>query len=478
MAHWLALSGFPGQRTLYDGICRLEPGSLLDLRGGRVAARRYWTPRYERPLRAPREELVARLRERLTEAVRRRSTGEDSAVMLSGGLDSSTVAAVAARAIEPESRPSGSYSAIFPDHPSVDESALIDHLCGTLSLPSTQAVVRGGSVIAGALPYLERFELPPISPNLFFWNPLLRRAREDGIAVMLDGEGGDEVYGCSPMLLADRLRGARLLSLRNLMRQIPGGGGRLTSQARRRFWREYILKGITPAPIHRAVRRARGLRRYAPEVLTPATALAYGETLANEAWKSNPGPRWWAYLLEITVHGMGPAVTYDHVRRRAAMAGIEPRHPLVDVDVLELVLRLPPELAFDPDFNRPLLREATAGLLPDELRLRPTKSNFDAVFHAMLAGPDLPLVRALLGDPAARIGEFVELPALRQLMLEPDPPNGRTTRQRWAVELWRMATAELWLRQQEDPSAPRRFLEQFGFEPTNVELKVRELALT
>ena len=478
MAHWLAFSGMPGEHTLYEGVSQLRAGCLLSMRDGRRAVRRYWAPRYERPLRLPREEIVDRLRECLVEAVRRRSTGADSAVMLSGGLDSSTVAALAGGAIEADLRPGHSYSAVFPDHPSVDESAFIDRLCDALSLSSTRAVVRGGSVLAGALPYVQRFELPPNSPNLFFWNPLLQRARENGTAVMLDGEGGDELFGLSPMLMADRLRSARLLSLRRLMRTIPGTGGRVARPVRRRLWREFVLKGAVPPAVHRAVRRARGFERHSPEVLKRSTALTYARSIDTESWKSLPGPRWWSFLVDVTTRGMGPALTYDHNRRRAALAGIEPRHPLVDPDVIELILRLPPELAFDPNLTRPLMREVTAGLMPDEVRLRPRKSSFDAVFHEMLAGPDLPHLGALVGDPSARIGEYVDIDAVNRKLLDPGAPDDPGERQTWAVQLWRMATAELWLRLQEDPDAPRRFAERAGLLPNDVELETRQPALS
>ncbi|MDX6667047.1 MAG: hypothetical protein QOK04_427, partial [Solirubrobacteraceae bacterium] len=55
VAHWLARSGQPGGRTLYDGVFRLRPSHLLALGPAPATPRRYWSPRYERPLRASRE---------------------------------------------------------------------------------------------------------------------------------------------------------------------------------------------------------------------------------------------------------------------------------------------------------------------------------------------------------------------------------------------------------------------------------------
>lgn len=472
VGHWLAVSGMPGDRTLYSGVRRLRAAHLLPL--GERAARphRYWTPRYRKPLAAGRAELADGLRSRLATAVERRLPPPGrGAVMLSGGLDSATVAGLAARAPDEARRPERAYSATFPDHPSVDESALIGRLCEAYGLSGSRAVVRSGSVIAGAVQYLDRWGLPPVSPNLFFWQPLLRRAAGDGVALMIDGEGGDEVFGLSPPLLADRIRRGRLRDARRLVRSIPGADGAPTEASIRRILREHGWKAGTPWAVHRAVRAIRRPRIYAPPWFRPETADAYGRGDDHAAWKRTPGPRWWAYLLDTTTSGMGPALVYDHVRRRAVMAGLEPpRHPLVDVDVIEYVLRLPPELAFDPYLSRPLLREAMAGLLPDEVRLRASKSTFDAVFHESLAGPDLPAARELLDASSARIGAYVDLAEVGARLLDRQPPTRPWPLMHWALHIWRLVTAECWLRTLEDPAFPSQLAGEAGLAAADLEV--------
>jgi asparagine synthase (glutamine-hydrolysing) len=445
LGHWLAHGRQPGDRTLHAGVHRLEPAHLLGFGDAPPVAWRYWTPRYREPDPGDLADHADGLRSVLDTAVDRRCErgSASTGVLLSGGLDSSTVAALAT-GLDTDRRVARSYSATFPAHPSVDETALINLLCRDLALDGTRADVRGGSVLAGAIEYIAHWQVPPPSPNLFFWLPLLRRAARDGVEVLLDGEGGDELFGLSPYLLADRVRRARLYDAVDLVRRIPGGGPHLNRASIWRFVRDYGIKGAVPGSMQRAVRRGRGAGRYAPPWLRANVARAVFDADTTTDWKDLDGPRWWSHLVAVTTRGAGGGMTYDHVRRRAALAGLQARHPLVDVDVVEYVLGLPPELAFDPRHSRPLLRAAMTGRLPDEVRLRATKSYFDAVFHESLAGADLPVARDLLAPGDAALAPYVDLEAVGERLLASPPPPAQ--RQGWAIALWRLLTAECWLR--------------------------------
>jgi asparagine synthase (glutamine-hydrolysing) len=444
LAHWLSLSGTPVGRTLFDGVHQLAPAHRLDMERQPPRVTRYWAPTYVRPARTSSAEAAAGLRTVLSEAVRRRSDGAATGVLLSGGLDSSTVAALATE-LPDGVRPRRAYSAVFPDHPTIDEEALINRLSAAFDLEITRVVVRSGSVLSGALAYVREWELPPISPNLFFWLPLLRGASADGVDALLDGEGGDELFGLSPYLLADYLRHGRIRGALRLLNRIPGTTERTPRRAKRPILVRYGIKGVAPAALHEAARRHRGGPTYTAEWLRPAIADLFLESHEASGWKRLAGPRWWTYLVDLFTRGLAITMMLDHVRHRGAMCGVEPRHPILDVDVIEHVLRLPPELAWDPRWSRPIMREALAGRLPDEVRLRVTKSTFDAIFHASLAGPDLPLARELLDPDRAAVSEYVDGEALRRLVAAPPEP---TARLQWAMEVWRLSTAELWLEHQ------------------------------
>jgi hypothetical protein len=204
-------------------------------------------------------------------------------------------------------------------------------------------------------------------------------------------------------------------------------------------------------------------------------AQAYVESGDFASWKRTRGPLWWSFLRFLVIENPALGIAYDQMRLRAAGGGVAPRHPLKDVDLIELALRLPPEAAYDGSLSRPLLREAMAGLLIDRIRSRPAKSSFDAVFHDSLVA-DLEVARALLLAPDAEVRAYVDVDLVDELELRPGAPADYGSRQWWSVRLWRLLTAECWLRLQGDRGLPRRLLEAAGAADADYELVAGEPA--
>ena len=382
VARWLAGGGPPAGRTLYAGVHRLGGGQQLELGGGAPRERSWWQPRYAGVGTVG----VPEVREALREAVTRRMD-PTAGVLLSGGIDSATVAGFAALA-GPGLR---TVSAVFPDEPSVDESALVALLADRLGARSETYEGRAGAALAGTLPYLEAWALPPSSPNLFFWLPMLRGAAAGGVGALLDGEGGDELFGAPRYLLADALLRGRPDRALRLARRFPGAGPRPPWRPVRQVLIDYGLRGAVPR-LRRPVRAPAWMREQPARLYEASDPAGQG---------SADGPRWWRGLVFSQRSTDGPVLAREHVRRRSELAGVEPRHPLQDVDLVELMLRADPRIAFDPLLNRPLLRGAVEGLIPEEVRLRPRKSTFDAVFQRSIHGPER-AVEPLLRDAVPR----------------------------------------------------------------------------
>lgn len=448
LAHWLTMSRRPGSATLYAGLRRLDPGTTLLLDRHGTHAQRYWAPRFVEPLDGSSKELATQLRSALDLAVRRRlDPSASSAVLMSGGLDSSSVAAVAAT--EARERVTA-YSAVFPDHPAVDESGLISELRTTLDLAGVNADVRAGGLLASALDSIREWELPLRSWGDFWALPLLRAAASNGARVVLGGDGGDELFGARSYLLADRVLEGRPYGALQLAHELPGAGDDPPRRDLARIMVNTALSGAAPYRLHDLVERVRA-HRQTPGWLRPNVAQSLIQSDDPLAWKRLDGPRWWAHTAHGLTRGIEETGVFEHQRRRAETAGLQARHPLFDLELLELALRQPPLATFDRHMSRPILRASVADVLPDAVRLRPGKAWFDSLLIDSLAGSDGAVIRRLLTDPRSELGAYVDLASLQRSFFDHPSIGAGQPEFRWMWQIWRLATAECWLRFQTDP---------------------------
>jgi asparagine synthase (glutamine-hydrolysing) len=446
VAHWITMSNRPGSATLYAGIHRLNPGSMLLLDRGGAREASYWAPRFADPVSASEPQLAHQVRATLDRAVALRiSDGGLTGVLMSGGLDSSSIAAVAAA--QAPGRVSAQ-SAVFPDHPAVDESALIGDLRGALGLAGITAEVRAGGLLASAVESIREWDLPLRSWGDFWALPLLRSAAVAGVRITLGGDGGDELFGARAYLSADRLRAGHPLQALALVKEMPGAGDRPPRREVARIFANTTLAGALPYRLHRLLQAPRA-RQALPGWLRASLARELLRSDDPLRWKRLDGPRWWAEIAHGLTRGVEETGVFEHQRRRAASAGLQARHPLFDLELVELCLRLAPRATFDRYRSRPVLRAAMAGLLPDAVRLRPGKALFDSLLLDCLAGADGVHAQALLTDPRAELGAYVDLPSLRSALFGPSAQQSF----RWMWQVWRLVNAEYWLRSQTRDSA-------------------------
>jgi asparagine synthase (glutamine-hydrolysing) len=455
VARWLAYDNELGERTLYEGVTRLRGGSRIVLADTRAQLRRVEWLRYEPPLDGSPEDVAAELGACLDGAVARAVGGRgQAAVTLSGGLDSSAVAGLAVRA----GRPPHAYSMVFPQHASIDEEALVAHLVAAWSLPWTRLRVRGGGALAGSLQYLRRWGSPDLSVTSSFSGPLLRRAGANGTDVVLDGEGGDELFITRYYAISDALARGDLRRAWQLVSAFPVIGTDPGRRLRLGLLGRWGVRGLLPG-------RLVAQREDRLDLLRAPLRRAIRSTRRPEQWRLLDGPRGWAFAAEIFrswCEGRGVA---EHLARQARTAGIRERHPLLDVDLIRFVLRFPSHFTFSSTATRPLLRMAMEGLVPDEVRLRSSKSYFTELAATALEGPDGVVSRELLG-PGARIRAWADGPALDRLLAADGVGSDRGP---WALSLLDVVRLECWLRQQEDDEFATDLLASRRLEPASFE---------
>ncbi len=441
LLQWIDNGIVPKGRTLYEDLRRLPAGHQLILAGPDVSVERWWSPRFQGFERGSGPELAERLREAAFAAVGRAAFGaQRPAVKLSGGLDSACVAA----GLSACSVPNGSAVAIggsFATHPLADESGLIEATARSTSLPlELVAFDPSSSMLVPALAHIARWRLPPASPNLFLWQPLTARARELGVDLMLDGEGGDELFGLAAYLIADMLRAGRLPTAWSLAARIPGMGLHASRRVRMRVLRHYGLSPLVPAAVRRR-RDARARAAQAGSILSrpDAQALSALRTAGERARRD--GPWWWCMQVENMIDVCDLLDIAGHFRREAADERIDRRHPFLhDLPLIETVLRLPPRVQFDPLRDRPLLRDALRGLIPEDVRARFVKSHFTSLVLAGMRASESDLIDPLRRSDAPVRAYVAPAGLERALAVAADerPLLG-------AGMLWRLAIADRWL---------------------------------
>jgi asparagine synthase (glutamine-hydrolysing) len=454
IAQWIEHGNAPSGRTLFAGIERVPPAHRAMLSCEGCSLQRYWRPRFEGIASGDRDEVVTRLREAAFAAIARAAEGSRRpAVLLSGGLDSSCVAAGLAARPQPAS-PALALSGVFPNHPETDERELIEQAAACTGVDvELIAFDERASILLPALSHIERWSLPPATPNLFVWEPVMARARELGVDAVLDGEGGDELFAFAPQLIADMLRRGRAIAAWRLAGRIPGIGADAHARVRLRALRVYGVSLLFPEKVKRSRRR-----RHGPAVRPDSLLRADDQAALLElghAGEALDGPLWWRGLAEeVTQPGEGLGVSAQ-LRRGAVDAGIDRRNPfLFDLDLLTTVLCSPPSMLFEVR-DRALLRDALAGHIPEAVRSRREKSFFTGLLSGGLLA-DGPL---LLQGPAradAPVRAFVGAKALETLLLRgPAPAESRAARR-----LWRVGLADVWLQTLERPQHPRELLQR------------------
>ncbi|HEX9932207.1 MAG TPA: asparagine synthetase B, partial [Allosphingosinicella sp.] len=236
-AEFLALLPEHGPRSFFEGVSRVEPGEIVTISAdGGLARRRHWQPRRE-ALRAPPDDYEEGLRHHLDLAVasRLRGSGGTVAAHLSAGLDSSAVAATAARLMAAQrgrvvaftSAPPLGFSAPATAGALADEGPLA---AATAALyPNMEHVLvrpEDRTVLDDADRDFFLFERPLVNVDVqSWWNRINAEAQRRRIGVLLTGLNGNNTISYAGMeLLPELLAGGRWLKLLRTARALRRSG--------------------------------------------------------------------------------------------------------------------------------------------------------------------------------------------------------------------------------------------------------------
>lgn len=410
---WIAGLPAEGTRSFFEGVERVEPGSLVAVGDAKVEIRRWWQPNLE-PLRmGSAEAYQAGMREALDCATqaRLRGAGEAVGAHLSSGLDSSAVASTAAMLL----RPSGGRVVAFTAVPregydgpfvanTIGDEGVLAAATAAMHANIEHVLVRsaGRSPLEALDRYFQLYERPMLNLCNGVWIAAIdEAAKARGLKVVLTGSMGNMSFSYSGMEhLPDLLAQGRLVRLARTAWGLHRGGMRAGTIGAQ------TLGPFVPTPPWRAIQRLRGsgagLAAYSlartGEAETAARAAARGVDLSYRPLRGPTETR----LRVLRRHDPGTVL-----KGQLAASGLDHRDPTADRRLVEYCLRVPLDQYLRGGRARALAREGLADRVPAAVRDEPLKGLQASDWHENLTA-----ARDELRDEAARLARSADAAAL------------------------------------------------------------------
>ncbi len=435
IALYLALGYIPDPWCIFAGVRKLPPGHTLAwTREQGTSVTRYWTPARDE-VRIDPADAVAELRRILDDAVRSHLESEvPLGAFLSGGIDSSTVVALMARAMD---RRVQTFSIGF-EEPEFNEAPHAARVAKALGTDHTELIVRPDAdqlvedVIRGFdEPFADSSALPTL---------LVSHLARERVTVALSGDGGDELFGgytryaqVNGMAAPAPAIARRLLRGLALMRP-PGAKGRA--------WMLNVGSGV----------RGRYARTVAQPLSVAEGGIAAGTVARHQPsieqlldpWFDRFGTRdFVTQMMLVDLETYLPGDILTKVDRMSMAVSLEARVPLLDHHVVEFAMALPSRLKLQGETGKVILRQAISGIVPDSVLQKP-KQGFAVPLANWFRGPLRHRIEALSGKDAP-VAQWVDGDAMRRVTAE-----HLAGRREHPGLIWRLVVLNGWLRALDD----------------------------
>jgi asparagine synthase (glutamine-hydrolysing) len=436
--------------TGFEGVSKLPPAHYLTFQAGELALRRYWSIPAREGHTLSDADATDQLDGLLKDAARLQMISDvPVGVFLSGGVDSSLVSALVR---SNTTQPVHSFTIKFSDQDQKFEK-----------MPRDDVYAR--QVAEQFHFHFHEFELQPDIGELFpkmVWHldePLAdpaaintyliaQAARASGIIVLLNGMGGDEIFGgyrkqlaCLRADVYQTIAPAAVQHmLERLARAVPvahAGGGWRTVRWTKRF--------LSFASMPQAVRYLMSDLSVAPERFSRMflSGMPYEDThfyRAQQATMMDPGL---AYLTRMCLNDTQvflPEHNLTYSDKASMAAGIESRPPLTDHRVVEFLFSLAPQYRIRGSVQKFLLKKVAERYLPERIVHRP-KAPFWSPLRSWLRGPLAEMVSDLLSENALKKRGLYDPPFVANLIAQ-----DRAGQDDNSHVIWTLLTNELWFR--------------------------------
>jgi asparagine synthase (glutamine-hydrolysing) len=372
--------------TFYSAVQKLPPASWLLIRGGAtIDQQRYWRPVGDRPAGLPKStaEWVEAQREQLDRAVRRRlRSHRPVGSMLSGGLDSSSVVALASAACAEDGRlPFPVFSATNNADPACAETRSIRAMLSQRHLnPTLVDLASMGQPQTGLWEACSE----PFDGSISLAAQLYRAAAAQGVASLMDGVPADNLFvtGRHAQRLFDQCRFGDAWRAALAQWSLPG-------VPNPRWHALWVMAGcLAPKAIHelrdRWVEAAEYRALQAASLASPELTRRVDMRERYRRYRSSVrNSHHWHASEEALSSMAAPYISagLERFNRVASLFGVEPRPPFTDRDLIEFQAWVPIALRTRDGHAKWILRQAMRQLLPAEVAWRSDKSHIGWTFN-------------------------------------------------------------------------------------------------
>lgn len=454
LAEYLTFQTLLGSNSMFAGVNQLLPGEVLRANDGQFEINKYWNIKYQVDFDKPEQEFVSELQELFDESMdlHLRSDVEIGAY-LSGGLDSSLIAASAASQATSQLK---AFHGSYTDYPGYDESEFALEVATSSNLDLEVSHFDSKDVVEILGKVIYHLDYPTAGPGALPQYQISERAAQK-VKVVLGGQGGDEIFGGYARYLIGYLEQCLRAGIEGTSRNgnfivtlesiIPNLGTlREYKPLLQKFWSSGLF-GEMDERYFKLVSRGDDLGSAVnwTGIDTSQTYESFLKVFNNQDSVSKEA--YFDSMTHFDFKTLLPALL--QVEDRMSMAhGIESRVPFLDHKMVEFAATIPADVKFKNGELKRLLRIAFSERIPKMVSARRDKMGFPVPLAEWSKGPLESEFKGLLEGLRDRSLDYIDSSHLGT-MLTSSPKFSRGT--------WALLSLELWMKQFHDAADSFKF---------------------